>query len=111
MEKGKAFLPLLPNITSYSEILAIKNFFQSFFERIVETNCNKMTDLEKLLEYEKISLDAEKLKIFKGKIFENIEILKKRLIEKYVAMSQYYLVDFNWNINVFYWKKHCIFHY
>lgn len=110
MEKGKAFLPLLANTQSYSEILAIKSFFQSFFERIVETNCNKITDLEKLLEYEKIHMEAENLKIFKGKIFENLEIIKKRIIEKYVAMSQYYLVDFNWNINVFYKEKLHIFH-
>lgn len=101
LEKGKAFLNLLPQIKSYSEIIGIRNFFQSFFERIVETNCNKLSDLEKLVEYEKISLEGEKMKIFKGRIFENIDIIKKRIIEKYIAMSQYYLVDFNWNVNVF----------
>ena len=102
LEKGKSFMNLIPNLKSYSEILKIKNFMQAFFERIVETNCNKSTDLDKLFEYEKISLETEKSKIMKSKILENIDIVKRRIIEKYITMSEYYLVDFNWNVNVNY---------
>lgn len=100
LEKGKAYLGMIPNLNSYSEILAIKKFFQFLFERVVETNCSKSADLDKLFEYEKISLDQEKSKTLKRKIFENIAIIKRRIIEKYIVMSEYYLVDFNWNVNV-----------
>ena len=100
MEKGVSYLGLIPNISSYSEVLALKNFLQSIFERVVETNCSKAADLEKLWEYEKLTLEAEKSKVLKRKIFENVDIIKRRIIEKYIVMSEYYLVDFNWNVNV-----------
>ena len=100
LEKGNSYLGLIPSISSYSEILAIKNFLHSLFERVVETNCTKAIDLDKLFDYEKLSLDADKSKTFKRKIFENIDIIKRRIIEKYIVMSEYYLVDFNWNVNV-----------
>lgn len=100
LEKGVSFLGLIPSISSYSEVLALKTFFQSIFERVVETNCSKAADLDKLWEYEKLSFDAEKSKVLKRKILENVDIIKRRIIEKYIVMSEYYLVDFNWNVNV-----------
>ena len=95
-----SFLGLIPSINSYSEVLALKTFFQSIFERVVETNCSKAADLDKLWEYEKLTFDAEKSKVLKRKILENVDVIKRRIIERYIVMSEYYLVDFNWNVNV-----------
>jgi len=60
-----------------------------------------MADIDKLFEIEKVAFEADKAKSFKNKVFENIDVIKRRIIEKYMVLSQYYLVDFNWNVNVF----------
>lgn len=101
LEKGESFIKIIPNIQSYSQILEIKTFFQSLFERVVEMNCCNVSDLDKLFNFEKIIFEALKSKTLKEKIIENLDIIKRRMIEKYISMSEYYLVDFNWNVNVF----------
>lgn len=102
LPKGKGFLKIVPQIKSYSEILEIKSFLEGLFERIVETNCLKTNDLEKLFQYEKVDLGVGKMKSLIDMVFENLGVIKKRVIEKYITMSEYFLVDFNWNVNVIY---------
>lgn len=41
------------------------------------------------------------MKILQRILEDNLDIIKQRTVEKFLAMSHYYLVDFNWNLNVY----------
>lgn len=48
MEKGRSYLKIVEDIQNYEEIVDTKIFFEKLFDRIMESNCSKTSDVEKI---------------------------------------------------------------